>query len=511
MKYVWSYYTINRGTYEAMEDNTVFQSNQQPKETAQQASQIETARPVPSSSPPPPPQTPQPLRPSQPPPSSFDPSLYEEPFPWGMVLKIGIGIVFLVVFVFLIYTFVIPKFRAQKKENVVLTYWGLWEDEAVMRSVISDFEKQNPTIKVTYVKQDPKQYRDRIIARSQNGLGPDIFRFHNTWLPMMSSMLLPLSEDVISKKDFEKNYYSVMARDLTRNGALYGIPLGIDTLSLFVNTDILQSAGFDSPKTWDEFINISKQVTVPDSSTDGKIKTAGAALGTYDNITHAPDIISLLFTQNGADVRSLLKTPEKASDTLSFYSKFAQPPNNVWDNTQDSSILAFAKGNLAMYFGYSWDIFQIKEIDPSLKFKIVDVPHVKGRDITIASYWAEGVYSKTKHAQAAFTFMNYLTKKETLIKLYSEESKTRLFGELYPRVDMADLLKDNSLLYPFVRQAKNAVSTPFSSDTKDNGLNEKSNVYLGNGIRAVLGNTSPQSAVETLSAGVDQVFKQYGQ
>lgn len=493
-----------------MEDSTIFKpSSQNPQEPQSHSAQtVDRNQSVP-------PSQPSSITPSgnSPVPSSPPPSqLYAEPFPWGTILKIAGAVIFLVVLVFLIITFVIPRFQAQKKGNVTLIYWGLWEDDRVMAPIITEFEKQNPTITIQYIKQDPKQYRERIIARMQTGLAPDIFRFHNTWIPEISNILLPLSEDVISKTDFEKEYYPVMQKDLTKNGAIYGIPLGIDTLSLFVNTDILASTGSSIPTTWDDFLKTAKQVTVPDSSGSGTIKTAGAALGTFDNITHASDIVSLLLLQNGADLKNLSGTSENASDAFTFYvTRFAEPPDNVWDSSLDPSLLAFAKGNLAMYFGYSWDIFAIKAIDPNLKFKIADVPHLKGRNFTVASYWVEGVSSKTKHPKEAFLFMNFLTKKETLTKLYAEESKTRLFGELYPQVGMADLLKQNELVYPFVRQANTAVSSFFASDTYDNGLNEKANEYLKKAVESVLGNTSPQTAIDTLSQGVMRVLKQYGQ
>src|SRR3989344_6786442 len=122
--------------------------------------------------------------PSQP---ASDPNqgiIYESPIPWMMIIKIILGIVFLALIVFLSFKFVTAYFKGQKKENVTLVYWGLWEDEKVMNPILREFETQNPTIKVKYIKQDPKQYRERIFARTQNGIGPDIFRFHYTWVSM---------------------------------------------------------------------------------------------------------------------------------------------------------------------------------------------------------------------------------------------------------------------------------------------------------------------------------------
>ncbi len=150
------------------------------------------------------------------------------------------------------------------------------------------------------------------------------------------------------------------------------------------------------------------------------------------------------------------------------------------------------------------------EIPSYIKFKISAVPSLS-KSSTIASYWVEGVSPKTKHQKEAMLFMNYITKKSTLEKMFSEASKTRPFGELYPRVDMAESLKDNPLIYPFVQQGENATSSFFASDTYDNGLNEKANTYLGNAVKAILKNTSAESALETLSAGVSQVLEQYGQ
>ena len=79
--------------------------------------------------------------------------------------------------------------------------------------------------------------------------------------------------------------------------------------------------------------------------------------------------------------------------------------------------------------------------------------------MTIASYWAGRVSSKSKYQKEALLFLGFLAKKETQEKLFAEESKTRLFGEPYARVDLLEKLKDNTVVYPFVSQAKDATSS----------------------------------------------------
>ena len=319
---------------------------------------------------------------------------------------------------------------------------------------------------------------------------------------------MPLPNGTISKEDFDKNYYPVVKKDLIKNGAIYGIPLQMDTLNLYINKDLFQASGLKVPTNWIEFRDYARQLTVKDENNN--IKTAGAALGTYGNIAHAPDIISMLFAQNGVNLEDISLDTQAVSDALNFYSSFALPLANVWDNTLDHSVRAFASGNLAMYFGYSWDFFTIKSINPNLSFDIYPVPSLPGRNITIASYWAEGVSAKSIHQKEALLFLKFLTLKETEQRLFTEESKTRNFGEPYARMELSESLR-NSVAYPFVANARQAVSSFFVDGTYDNGLNSQMNTYLGIAVDSILEGTSPQSAAENLSAGATQVLRQYGQ
>ncbi len=342
-----------------------------------------------------------------------------------------------------------------------------------------------------------------------NGTGPDIFRFHNSWITELKSRLLPLPQEIVRELALEKSFYPVVAKDLKSQGAYMGVPIHFDSLSLFINTEIFKNAGIATyPSTWDDLRSTALELTVKDDA--GRITTSGVALGTYDNIAHASDIVSLLLIQNGASLNDLNgASRQSAFDALDFYTLFAKGESAVWDNTLENSKLAFANGKLAMYFGYSWDIFEITARAPGLGFVVTAVPHLPSRDSTIASYWVEGISSSTKHPKEAYEFIKFLASRSSMEKLYTQQSKTRSFGELYPRSDMASLLRENTLIYPFVEQGGKAVSTMFSSDTHDDAMVDALNVYMGNAIRSINNNGSSQSAIETLSAGVAQVRARY--
>lgn len=421
---------------------------------------------------------------------------------------IGIVFVFLLIVVLSIF-YVLGK---QNKDvgNAELIYWGLWEDEQTFQQVIDDFERKYPTIKVVYQKQDIKaigKYIDRLNTRITNGTdAPDIFRFHNSWVPQVRGLLLPLPESTVQATQFNQQYYDVIQNDVESGGAYYGIPLGIDTLAMYVNEEIFAAANETPPTTWEDMVRVSRELTVVNAAS-GQIETSGVALGTFDNIAHAPDIISMLFVQNGADMSDLTGANRlNAEQTLEFYTSFAKGQDAVWNNAMDNSKLAFAKGNVAMYFGYSWDMIEINAINPDLKYKILPVPHLPGRNETIASYWVEGVSVKTKYPKEAFLFLQFLSERQSLEKIFAAQAKTRLIGVPYPRKDMAELLKSDQKLYPFVEQAGTAQSTVFSSDTYDELFTQSFNIALGNSVRAILGNnTTPATALDTLDLEMKRI------
>lgn len=459
-----------------------------------------------------------------PPPSDEPPAdeeVYEEETPRskiaallanGLVKKIliGLGVLFILIIVILLIT---PKNQTVK--DVTLQWWGLWEDKSTMQPLIDDFQKQNPNIKIEYTKQDPNNYRDTLLTRMNNNTGPDIFLYHNTWTPTLTNILAPLPSDVISVEEFDKIYYPVIQKDLIQNGAIYGIPIGVDSLAMFVNTDLLKAAGLSVPKDWNQFIETARKLTVKGKDTS-RIQTSGAAIGTYGNIMHAPDIVSMMFLQQGVDQRKIDTATDNLKATLTFYTSFAKDNDAIWDNSLDNSQLAFARGELAIYFGYSWDIFAIEQLKANnkLNYEIHPVPSLAGgKSISVASYWVDGVSAKSPNQKEAMLFMKYLIQKSTLQKLYTESSKTRAFGEPYPRVDMADELKSNAMVYPFVAQLENAGSSFFVSNTLDGeaGINKRLNSYLENAINAITkDNSSPDSEVPKFQSGVTKVLLENG-
>ncbi len=395
----------------------------------------------------------------------------------------------------------------QGTQPVTVTYWGLWENDATVRAVLSDFEAAHPKIKVTYVKQSHRQYRERLQSAIARGEGPDVFRFHNTWVPMLRNELSPAPKTFMTPAEFASTFYPVASADLVGGQLIYGAPIMIDGLGLYYNEDLFAAAGVTPPTTWEDILSIVPLLTVKNEDT---IITSAIALGTTGNIENFSDILALMMMQNGARLTD--PTSKEAEEALIFYRKFATPsdPMYTWNETLDNSIYAFASGKVAMILAPSWRAFDIAQINPELRFKIIPVPQLPGNTVTWASYWVEGVSAKSKYKEQAWEFIKYMTSREAVTKLYSEASKTRLFGEPYARTDMASAVSDDPLVGAFVSQAKTAKSFPLASRTFDNGINDKMIKYLEDAVNGMSQGSAPTAVLQTAAAGFRQVLGSYG-
>lgn len=394
-----------------------------------------------------------------------------------------------------------------KTKEVNLTYWGLWEEKEVLTPLIELYQKENPHVKINYQKMSSQDYLDRLLARSKNNQGPDIFRFHNTWLPQIKELVTPIPQSIMSNEEFEKTFYKIFQTDLKSGDYYYGLPLYLDGLVLISNDSLLKKAGISLPPVnWDEVTDAVSKLTVKDKS--GQIITAGIALGTTSNVEHFSDIFGLMLLQNGGDLKKL-DQPE-AVGALESYRKFAEPPNDFWSDNMSNSLAAFTQEKVAMIIAPSWEVLSIKAANPDLKIKVTTVPTVPGgRPVSLATYWAEGVSRYSSNQLEAWKFLKFLTEKDNLTRLYQLESQTRLFGEAYPRVDLGQLLTQNEYLGAVIKQADYYKSLPLSSRTFDNGLNTDIIKYIENAINATIQGVSYSEALQTAKQGIDQIYEKY--
>ncbi len=420
-------------------------------------------------------------------------------------------------------------------EKVTLNYWTLWEEKDMYEEVVKAYREKNKHVTITFTTLPKKEYLEKMLARAPNGVGPDIFRFHNTWLPLLKDLVAPLPSTVMANADFEKTFYPVHSRDLKVGEYYYGIPLEIDGLVLVYNNTLFKNAGITSPPSSpDDLTRIAGRLTIKDPQTGG-IQIGGLALGSAKNVEHFSDIYGLWLLQNYAltdkdfakksrnEIWSyLLKINTKEGASIFETYRFFAEDNGTWSDIMPNSVSAFIEQKAAMVIVPSWQVLLIKEQNPDLDIKVVPVPQFKERNntpVALASYWVEGVSKHSKNQLEAWKFLKYLSEKDNMVKLYEKQKKFRLFGEPYSRVDLADKLASDPYVGAVIKQAPYYYSLPLSSRTYDGvsgnnnigGLNDAIIKYLEDTFnkRADHPASSPSEALTTAQKGIEQVFTKF--
>jgi len=326
-----------------------------------------------------------------------------------------------------------------KPQDVELEFWGVFDDSDVYRDLIKGFTDQNRNIKINYTKKTYQEYEKSLLEAMAAGRGPDIFMLHNTWFPKYEDKISSAPENLITLKKFKEDFVDAAVFDFVKDNGIYAFPLYVDTLALYYNKDIFNTAGIpDPPKTWEEFLVDVEKLTVKDERNN--IMRAGAAIGAARNVNRSTDILSLLMLQSGARMVSEKKTAaefDRTVDTgkekfspgeraLRFYTNFSDPLNPVytWNTRTHYSIDAFYEGAAAMMFNYSHHLSTIRAKSPYLNFGAAPMPQLQDKefDVNYANYWGLAVSKNSKGAEAAWKFIVWLSQKENSQK-YLEKVK----------------------------------------------------------------------------------------
>ena len=355
--------------------------------------------------------------------------------------------------------------------KVVVEFWGVFDDRTAFDKVIRDFQAQNPGISVSYRQFSLEDYEREVINALAGGTGPDVWMIHHTWLPKHIDKLTPAPEKIkgldrplITFRDFQDQFVDVAVNDLTAGGQIYAMPLYTDTLALYYNRDLFNSAGITvPPKNWDEFNDVVKKLTRIDSS--GNIVRSGAAMGTSKNVNRSTDILLALMLQSGVKMtdvdntavmfsRSVNNTPA-GEISLRYYTDFANPnvKTYTWNTSQHYSIDAFTEGMVAMMFNYSHQAGVLNQKAARLNYAIAPMPQISDIDIkNYANYWAVAVSKSSSVPNEAWRFAAYLASREGASSYLAQTFRPSA------RRDIIDLQKNDLRLGVFANQALTAKS-----------------------------------------------------
>ena len=300
-----------------------------------------------------------------------------------------------------------------------------WEPElpaGALRSIMDDFEAQNPGITVTLVSGPYATTRDQIVVGAASGTLSDVVGLDGAWVNDLAKQgAIAAMDDLMSASGFDA---SQVAAIIALDGNSYMFPVASFVYPVFVNLDLLKEAGVDGmPTTRTQFVDAARKLTDESKNQYGWVLPL--------NLQAPNGVQNDLMSWVWASGSSMMKDgkPDLVNDdvvgTLEFvqsiYDEGLISPGAFAKKEQDK-VEEFVNGRVGMMVDSLAHINLIRERSPDLNFGITALPAVDGYDgargLPYAS-WGIGISQHSENKEEAFKLVSYLMSTEVNAKLVS--------------------------------------------------------------------------------------------
>ncbi len=285
-------------------------------------------------------------------------------------------------------------------------------EKKLLEKVLREFEAQNPTIKVKYETIN-SEYMDVIKTRLIGDVAPDVFYLDSFEAPLLmkQGVLEPLDRYMTAAFN-RVDFIPALLAAFQYQGKLYGLPKDFSTLALIYNKQAFAEAGIrQPPQTWDDLVIASKKLTRQDQT--GKIARYGFGL--------APELARQVYVIQAfggqlvnADGYASFATPAGLQGLQLVVDQYRRDRSSAQPTdvgaTWGSEMLG--QGKTAMVIEGLWSIPYFKETFPDLPFATAEVPTINGKRGTMAFTVAYVMNRQSKHKDAAWKLIAYLTGKQ---------------------------------------------------------------------------------------------------
>ncbi|MDP6659882.1 MAG: extracellular solute-binding protein [Candidatus Pacebacteria bacterium] len=267
--------------------------------------------------------------------------------------------------------------------------WGTYDQGAFQRISQVFNENTDDFDGVSYVEKNEATFTDELVEALASGRGPDLFFLEHPLILRHRDKIIPIPFDIVSRRAFRDMYVEASELFVDPEGVI-ALPTSADPLVLYWNRSIFSNEGVSSPpRFWDEVLVLATdRLNVRDDT--GNVSQSAIALGEYQNIDNAKEILSMLIMQAGGGVVASNEAGElfsqlnirfqngisPAESALRLYTDFANPikPVYSWNRGFRSAKEEFLSGSLAMYIGFASELRDIRLRNPNLNFDVAPVP-----------------------------------------------------------------------------------------------------------------------------------------
>ena len=323
-------------------------------------------------------------------------------------------------------------FGKKSVDNEVV-FWTLQMNDFApyMNKVISEFEAQNPDIKIKWIDVPFSEGEKRTLASVLSDNPPDLINLN----PDFTALLAQRGALYQIDEQYTKQYNQSIINSLKTNGKLYSLPWYATSAVTIYNKDLLAKSGAKMPATYKDLAQIAPQI---------KQKTGAYVL--LPNITEN-DTMARILNKYGVTPNNInsQKSQEVFELFKNLYEKDLIPKESITQTHREALEKYMAEKIVFFQAGANF-LTMIKENAPSTYANTDVAPQIVGElgqnDFSLMNFV---IPTRAKHKNEALKFALFLTNSEnqlamaklTNILAVNEET---LQNEFYTKYDEKDLM-----------------------------------------------------------------------
>ncbi|WP_373231695.1 sugar ABC transporter substrate-binding protein [Cohnella sp.] len=320
-----------------------------------------------------------------------------------------------------------------EKKEITFMFRGGPDDQKAYEATVKKFEADHPNVKVKIIMTAADQYATKLKASITGKNVPDVFFYDPGDLKayVNGGVLLDITQYTENNPKIDISKVWKKGVDLYRydgkvagQGSIYGMPKDLGPFAMGYNKTMFEKAGIplpdkDKPYTWDEFINVNKQLTL-DTNGDGKLDQWGTGLNVNWTL-HA------FVWSNGADFLDPTQTKVTVDDPkfAEAVQLFADMQNvhKVTPSISESQTLdtyqRWMQGQIGFFPVGPWDLSTYQKLP--FDFDLIPYPAGStGKTATWLGSLGIGVSKNTKAPDEAAALALYLSASEEGMQMLSD-------------------------------------------------------------------------------------------
>lgn len=302
--------------------------------------------------------------------------------------------------------FITTGCKQKQDDSLKFASWGSKTEVQILKGLISDFEKENPDIKVEFM-HIPQNYFQKLHLMFASNLTPDVIFINNLNIPVYEKYLLDLNDIIKNKND----YYPQVLDTMTYKNRLLAIPRDVSTLVVFYNKDLFDKNNLPYPdENWNmtEFLNTAKALT----------NNGVYGISFEENsLFYLPYMRALeggILSSNGEQIMN----SENSQKGIKFYSDLRNKYNvapKKYQSASETMAQMFINGRLAMHLSGRWLVPKYRE-DVKFDWDVVNFPNINGKSSVTLDSSGYAITKVSKRKDDAIKLVEFLSSDKAIQK-----------------------------------------------------------------------------------------------